>query len=95
MRRFAIVRLFSTAILALECSGCSFLFVKGPPSEPENSRLIECTSSRVAPAFDALFGGLEVIRTGVAVAASDSSYQNAAISRGADIGFGVAFSALF
>lgn len=91
--RFALLPL--TAVLGRGSCGCSFIFVKGPPSEPRHARVIDCTTSKLAPLLDSLFGGFEVVRTGLSIGASDASYQGAPISRGADIGLGVAFTALF
>jgi hypothetical protein len=45
------------AALALACSGCSFLFVKGPPDHPASHRVVACTTSRTAPAIDVIIGG--------------------------------------
>lgn len=86
------------SIAALPLSGCSFLFVDGPPDHPERvSRQSElrCTTSKAAPIIDTVIAGYQVIRTGAAVAASDSTYDGAPISRGADIGLGLGFMALF
>jgi len=91
-----------SALLAISmaASGCSFLFTTSPPATPE--RLppgvpvpVTCTTSRAAPIIDTVIGGLEVIRTGIALNNSESDYHDQPISRGADIGFGVALSALF
>jgi hypothetical protein len=84
--------------LILSCSGCSFLFVRGkpanvealPPSEP-----VECTTSKASPILDTVFAGLEVARTGYALSRTDSDYSGSQLTRGADIGLGVGFVALF
>ncbi|HET7545242.1 MAG TPA: hypothetical protein VFK05_35495 [Polyangiaceae bacterium] len=80
--------------------GCSFLFVQRPksaePTAPEAQYApSECTSSKVAPAFDTVFAGLEAARTVYAATAPSSVYEGAPISRGADIAFGLGFLALF
>jgi hypothetical protein len=80
--------------------GCSFIFVDTPPpryaeAPPAPSEPIACTSSVAAPVVDTVIGAFEVIRTGFALSASDSAYTNYPISRGADIGFGMAFASLF
>jgi hypothetical protein len=90
-----LARLALTAALGWGSSGCSFLFVKGPPSQPQHAPVIDCTTSKVAPVLDSVFGVLEVVRIVAAAAASDSAYQNASIPREADIGLGLAFAALF
>ncbi len=93
---FSTTSAFTAMVFA--CSGCSFLFTTKAPSQPERlppNERIECTSSKAAPVIDTIVGGLEVVRTGVALGADDSDYRNVAISREADIALGVAFSALF
>ena len=84
-----------TAAVGWGSCGCSFIFVKGPPSQPRQARVIDCTTSKVAPVLDSVFGGLQVVRTVLATTVSDSYYQTAPISRGTDIGLGLAFTALF
>jgi hypothetical protein len=54
-----------------------------------------CTSSKAAPIIDTVLAGYEVVRTAAAVAASDRTYDDLPISRGADIGLGLGFLALF
>jgi hypothetical protein len=84
--------------LALACPGCSFIFVSGPPANVEKlspTKPIRCTTSRAAPALDAVITGFEVVRTLIALGASDATYANAPISRTADIGLGLALSGLF
>src|SRR6478736_3552131 len=80
--------------------GCSFLFTtapKGPAPSTEQAQYAphECTTSKAAPIVDTVIAGLEAVRTGYAVAAPDSVYEGAPISRGVDIGFGLGFLALF
>jgi hypothetical protein len=86
-----------SAVLALACSSCSFVFVQ-PPHHVED-QLAEsprhCTSSKAAPIVDTLITGLEAVRTGLAVSADDSAYQNSPIDRKTDIGLGVGLTALF
>jgi hypothetical protein len=89
----AIVTLLATS------SGCSFIFVKTPPADGRivKARAGDCTSSRLAPGFDTAFGTLQLVRTAMAAAAPDRVYEdpNQPLSRGADIGLGVGFAALF
>jgi hypothetical protein len=56
---------------------------------------VECTTSKVAPVLDTVFAGLEVARTGYALSQTEADYQGQPLSRGADIGLGAAFVALF
>ena len=81
-------------------TGCSVLFVTEPPSNTgaiSGPRPGDCTSSVVAPVVDSVIGGLQVARTIVAASADDSVYSdpNQPLSRQADIGIGIALSALF
>ena len=92
-RSFAMATLISACTAAN--TGCSLLFVKGPPSEPSHARPVACTTSRVAPVLDSVFGGLEVARMGLDLAASDQTFQGAPISRGADIAIGATLATLF
>lgn len=95
MRKSGRVLCGAVAVAVAYCSGCSFIFVSGPSRVDGDVVHIDCTSSRVAPIFDTIFTVFQVGRTVAAVAASDSTYEGAPISRGADIGFGVGFTALF
>jgi hypothetical protein len=82
----------------LASSGCSFTFVHPPSSSgsaagPRRA----CTSSKLAPVLDTIFTGAQVVRTAYALSASDSVYDDPTqpLSRGADVGLGVGFAALF
>jgi hypothetical protein len=96
-RRLCVSRfLFLGAIVMT--SGCSFLFTKKLPSEPDRLSVIapiKCTSSQAAPIVDSAVGALQVVRTALAINADDSAYTESLISREADIGFGVTLAALF
>ena len=77
--------------------GCSFLFTTAP-KHAESSAQFEsnkCTTSKAAPIVDTLITGLEGVRTGIALSADNSAYDKALISRGADVGLGIGFMALF
>jgi hypothetical protein len=76
-------------------SGCSFLFVHSPPAQHAQLHYFDCTSSKAAPVIDTVVAGLEAVRTGVAISASEGDYAGYPISRGADIGFGLGLTALF
>ena len=94
---------FRSAVLlgvVLLNTGCSLLFVNRPPAAEEVSGrpwAISCTSSKAAPIVDTLVTGLEATRIALAVNAPDSTYQasDQPLSRGADIGLGLSFGALF
>lgn len=82
----------------LPSAGCSFIFVESPPSDVEQYRVdapISCTSGRVAPILDSIAAVFQVVRTAIALGTHPNDYGDAPISRGADIGFGLGFTALF
>ena len=88
--------IYASALACLATlSGCSFVFVTAPPAQHAELHSFQCTTSRVAPVVDTVIAGLETIRTGIAIAAKESDYQDFPISRGADIGFGVGLTTLF
>ena len=77
--------------------GCSFLFTTAPKHAQPSVEFVsnKCTTSKAAPIVDTVIAGLEGVRTGLALAADQSTYDHAPISRGADIALGVGFLALF
>lgn len=79
------------AALGASNAGCSLIFVK-EPSEP---RPRDCTSSAFAPVLDTILGGYQVVRTGAALGADDSVYEDAPINRTADVALGIGFTTLF
>jgi len=82
-------------VLAPSLTGCSLLFVHKPPARPPPSAAMECTTSVAAPVVDVVVAALEVVRVAYALSQDDGDYEDFPISRGADVGFGVAFAALF
>jgi hypothetical protein len=77
-------------------AGCSFLFVQRPPPEEGRRRgEVNCTTSNVAPVIDMLVAGFQIVRTGLALSATEAQYRGAAISRDEDITLGVSLTALF
>jgi hypothetical protein len=78
MRR---IRLLAFGI-ALAQTGCSFLFVKGPPSNERNIAPDEmpvgrsCTRSYTAPVLDTIWAGLHGLSLVMLGAASESSTKN-------------------
>lgn len=94
-----LMRAALSLLLLSSSSGCSFIFVRTPPSDGRIStvRSSNCTSSKLAPGFDTAFGALELVRTGMAATADKSVYSNpdAPLSREADIALGAGFAALF
>ena len=82
------------ALWATLSSGCSFLFVDGPPPKQQRGYL-RCTESMAWPAVDGVITGLQVVRTLYAMSLSDADYEGSGLSRSGDIGFGIALTALF
>ncbi len=88
------------ALIALSpgVSGCSFLFTTAPPSHAERlppGAPLECTTSKLAPALDTTFAAAEGVRTGLALAADDSNYEDKPIGRGLQVGVAAGLTALF
>jgi hypothetical protein len=77
--------------------GCSFLFTTAPKRAESSTEFVsnKCTTSKVAPIVDTVIAGYQGFRTGYALAADQSTYDNAPISREADVALGVGFLALF
>lgn len=73
--------------------GCSLLMVN--PPKVQGFVNPGCTRSRGLPTADVVIALLQVLRTGIALAASDDLYKNSPLSRGADIGIGLGATALF
>jgi hypothetical protein len=76
-------------------SGCSLLFVKGPPTRLERGEKMKCTTSYAGPVVDGIVTGLEVARVIYATQASDSTYAKLPYPRAADIGLGVGLAGLY
>lgn len=47
-------------LVACQLGGCSLLFVNGPPAKHERMADFDCTTSRLAPVFDAFEGAAYV-----------------------------------
>ncbi|AKU95368.1 hypothetical protein AKJ09_02032 [Labilithrix luteola] len=96
MRSLAVTTLVC-AVCGVLSSGCSFLFVKGPPDNVEKlpaKAPVECTTSQLAPVVDVLVTTFQVVRT-IHTASPKSDYRNFPISRRTDMAFGIGFSAAF
>jgi len=84
------MKLGALLFAGMAASGCSFIFVRGPPSDRPQYGAIDCTSSVVAPVLDLVWAGLN--GTGALQAASTSQATwdaNTTTSRGAVIGIGL------
>ncbi len=83
---------FAALLLALAVSGCSFIFVRGPPSDRPQSAAVDCTSSVVAPVLDLIWAGLNGTGAVQAMATDQAAWDaNTTTSRGAVIGVGLAW----
>ncbi len=71
------------------------MFVQPPRSYYPPHAEVNCTTSAWAPTLDLIFAGLEAVRTGFALSASDSAYRGQALSRPADISFGLSLTTAF
>ena len=75
--------------------GCSWLFVEAPRAQVAPSQPVTCTRSKAAPIIDSVVTGLQTVRVVYALSQSEADYDDFPISRGADIGLGLGFTALF
>jgi hypothetical protein len=80
--------------VALSQVGCSRVFLT--PAHHYNGVVNrQCSTGQGLPTADVLFATLQGARTVYALAADDSAYANAALSREADVGLGLVFLASF
>ena len=70
-------------------SGCSWLFVQPPPKGYDGRGPVQCTTSRVAPVFDTIFTGTNVV-SAIYVAGQENA-QN----KQAAVGLGLSVAALW
>ena len=75
-------------------AGCSFAFAKKAPLDYKNMAAFDCTEGKTLPVLDVIFASIQVARVAIAAGASDEDYEGASLSRGADLGLGVALGAL-
>jgi hypothetical protein len=75
-------------------TGCSFMFAKKAPPQYKTMAAFDCTEGRTLPVLDVIVASLQAIRVATAAGAPDAAYEGAALSRGADIGLGVALGTL-
>ena len=94
-RARVVVAVAAVAVLSGFLPGCSFMFVKPPPSPEERSPIVRCTSSSALPAVDIIVAMLQMMRTMIAVSATDADYAKSAIPREGDIFIGAGLSAVF
>jgi hypothetical protein len=70
--RFGLIGALISAVLLQ--SGCSFLFVKGPPDNHAEMASFDCSESNALPVLDLIWAGLNGI--GAASAAGDDQIMN-------------------
>jgi hypothetical protein len=64
------------ASLLASSSGCSLIFVDGPPAQHRQLAYFECTSSNFAPVVDMVIGGAEGVAVLGSAANSSASFHN-------------------
>jgi hypothetical protein len=85
-------------VFACSTSGCSLLFTNGPDAEaaPSAAKIPpDCSTSRIPPIADTTLATFQAVRTGLAIAASDSVYDDSPMSREVDIGLGIGLVAAY
>ena len=61
MRIPCLTRAAVIGVISLCASGCSFLFVEGPPPGHEQMRVVSCTDSKTLPLLDAIWAGVNAL----------------------------------
>ena len=84
MRISHLTRTALIGLISLGASGCGFLFVEGPPPGHEQMAFIPCTDSKLLPALDVVWAGLNAVGIIFYAAADEQDLEG--VSRGAGIG---------
>jgi hypothetical protein len=79
-----------TVLLSVSGSGCSFVFVDGPPTMHKQLPYFECTSSNALPTVDLVLGAVIGIGAGAELAASSGSTYSSGNNTGAAVAIGEA-----
>jgi hypothetical protein len=66
----------AVASLLTSSSGCSLIFVDGPPDQHRQLAYFDCTSSNLAPVVDMVMGGAEGIAVLGSAADTSASFHN-------------------
>ncbi len=69
------MRLTATA-LAISITGCSFVFVDGPPKNHSQRPSFDCSSSHAVPVLDAVFAALEIANFALAAYDTDQDWND-------------------
>src|SRR5512132_2406578 len=98
-RAYSTMMRWVALVMVMSLSGCSFLFVKGPPPNHEQLPYFACTESRAGPVLDTLFTLLQSANLRLAASSSDHEWKDrfggsAPIERGNAVPLYVALTAL-
>ncbi len=96
--RFDRLRLLvaSLVLVLLPASGCSFVFVSGPPPAAERTRGYDCTQSMVVPVIDIALAALALASSTQAALATDEEYSRyGPTSRAVAIPMGFAWTVVY
>lgn len=92
-------RAFLTMVTALAftpvATGCSFLFVEGPPPNAEKVPVLHCSTSDGAAGADIVIAGLQALRTIYAMSLDEADYKGSPLSRESDMAIGLGLTTLF
>ena len=64
------------AALAISVTGCSFVFVDGPPKRHAQMTTFDCSTSRAVPVLDSLFTALQLVNLGIAVKDTNQDWND-------------------
>jgi hypothetical protein len=63
-------------LIPATATGCSFLFVNGPPADHDRLPYFTCTQSNAVPALDLIWAGLNGLGAAAALSADEGTYEN-------------------
>jgi len=67
---------FMVAVAVMWLSGCSFIFVSGPPTNHEQLPYFSCSESRAAPVVDTILAALQALNLATAASVSDQQWSD-------------------
>jgi hypothetical protein len=67
---------FMVVAVVVVLSGCSFMFVSGPPPNHEQLPSFSCSESRAAPVVDTILAALQVLNLATAAGNTDEEWNN-------------------
>lgn len=80
-----------TLALVVQSSGCSFMFVHGPPEHHAEMPTFDCSDGAGWPVFDVIWAALNGIGAASAAGSEEMNEMNEGASRGQVIGVGLAW----